>query len=267
MGLPVLTQPTAQAHGAFFYPNLSGQMPIIPRMTESIRINFGRPMPLFPLPGTVLLPHAIQPLHIFQEQYQQMVDDCLDSAGQIAMASFRNCKGHCEIEKDDIAPVLRPAVCVGQIVQHETLERGRHNILLHGVCRAKIVKLLPPNEERLYWMAHLAPLDKAQQEQPELPGVRTALRGMLRGPRLSRMRSVDTVLQWLDRDDIPTHALLELIGFMLVKDVDTKYSLLAEPDPAVRAEMIKSELRGIDTLVKQAQNQSYDQWPKGMSWN
>lgn len=35
-------------------------------------------MPMFPL-GTVLLPGAILPLHVFEPRYQQLVRDCLDA--------------------------------------------------------------------------------------------------------------------------------------------------------------------------------------------
>ncbi|HEY7627873.1 MAG TPA: LON peptidase substrate-binding domain-containing protein [Ilumatobacteraceae bacterium] len=38
-------------------------------------------MPMFPL-GTVLLPGAVLPLHVFEPRYQQLVRDCIDSAEQ-----------------------------------------------------------------------------------------------------------------------------------------------------------------------------------------
>lgn len=231
-------------------------------MAESIRINFSRPMPLFPLSGAVLLPHAVLPLHIFEQRYRQMVNDCLDHAGQIAVASYASCSN----ESDPFGQ-LRPVACVGQIVQHEALPDGRHNILLHGVCRATIVTTHPPEDERQYMLADLSPMEPNQADPPPMLDVRDALRELLTGPRLSRMRSVDTVMEWFDRDDIPTHALLELIGFTLVKDEELRYRLLAEPDPGKRATMIKRELRSLDHLVKRADAQSHDTWPKGMSWN
>ena len=43
-------------------------------MAEVISVNFSKPMPLFPLPEVVLLPHAIQPLHIFEPRYRLMVE-------------------------------------------------------------------------------------------------------------------------------------------------------------------------------------------------
>lgn len=233
-------------------------------MPEFVQVNFGRPMPLFPLPDTVLLPHAVLPLHIFEPRYRQMIEDVLDSAGQIAMASFNNkdWKAHYHGR-----PPLRPAVCVGQIVQHEPLSDGRHNILLHGVCRAKIKQMVEPDDERPYRMAQLAPLEKVENEPPPMPDVRSDLRELLKSPRLSKMRSVDTVVQWFDRKDVSTHALLELIGFALVHDTEVKYKLLEEATPQGRARLLKQELRNLDHLVEAAERQKYKDWPKGMSWN
>jgi len=233
-------------------------------MPEFVQVNFGRPMPLFPLPDTVLLPHAVLPLHIFEPRYRRMVEDVLDGAGQIAMASFndRDWKAHYHGR-----PPLRPAVCVGQIVQHEPLSKGRHNILLHGVCRARIRQMIEPDDDRPYRMAQLSPLEKVENAPPPLAGVRDALRKMLQSPHLAKMRSVDTVVQWFDREDVSTHALLELIGFALVHDSNLKYQLLEEATPLGRARIIRNELRNLDHLVQAAQRQKYKDWPKGMSWN
>ena len=100
-------------------------------MAEVISVNFSKPMPLFPLPEVVLLPHAIQPLHVFEDRYRVMVEHCLDGSGQIAMASFDGDDWKKDYEEG--LPKLRPAVCIGQIVHHESLPDGRHQILLHGV--------------------------------------------------------------------------------------------------------------------------------------
>jgi len=233
-------------------------------VTEVIRVNFSKPLPVFPLPDAVLLPHAVQPLHIFEERYRRMVEDCLDRSGQIAMATFKGDDWKMSYQG---APPLRPAVCVGQIVHHDALSDGRHNILLHGVCRAKIEKLFEPIDDRPYRMAKLVPLEAIEENPPPMEKVRKTLRTMLVNPRLSRMRSVETVMQWFDREDVTTHALLELIGFALVHDTELKYRLLAEPNALRRARLIKQELNNLDHLVVQAERQAYRSWPKGMSWN
>jgi Lon protease-like protein len=232
-------------------------------MAEVIRVNFSKPMPLFPLPDAVLLPHAIQPLHIFEPRYCTMVQDCMDSAGQIAMASFQESA----LKSPNGQPRLRPAVCIGQIVHQESLADGRHNILLHGVCRARIKKVIDANDDRPYRLAQLVPLENVEQEPPPLDEIRTGLRKMLGGPRLCRMRGVETVIEWFDRNDVSTHALLELIGFALVRDNEVKYQLLAEPCVQQRARLLQGELKRIDHLVSRAEHQSQRDWPKGMSWN
>ena len=43
-------------------------------------------MPMFPLPGVVLLPHALLPLHIFEERYRAMTRDVLKGARFIAVS-------------------------------------------------------------------------------------------------------------------------------------------------------------------------------------
>jgi len=233
-------------------------------MTEVIRVNFARPMPLFPLPDSVLLPHAVQPLRIFEPRYCQMVEDCLDSAGQIAMASFEGDSWKSEYHG---TPPLRPAVCVGQIVHHESRGDGEHSILLHGVCRASIEELHEPDDEHDYRRARLLPLESVDTDPPPMLEVRDDLKKLLVGPRLSRMRSAETVKQWFDREDVSTHALLELIGFALVHDNEVRYQLLAEPSPERRANLIKRQLLRFDQLVQRADRQGAKRWPKGMSWN
>ena len=234
-------------------------------MAELIHVNFGKPMPVFPLPETVLLPHAVQKLHIFESRYLQMVNHCLDSAGQFAMATFR---GKVDEETYHFGrPALRPAVCVGQIVHHDSYPDGRQQVDLHGVCRAKILDLIEPDDEHSYRMARLAPLEAVEQEPPKMPKVRDELHDLLGRSHLSLMRNAEVVMKWFDREDVSTHALLELIGFTLVSDYEVRYQLLAEADPYVRAVTIKNELVSLDVLLNKALRQDHKSWPKGMSWN
>ncbi len=233
-------------------------------MPEFVQVNFGRPMPLFPLPDTVLLPHAVLPLHIFEPRYCRMMEDVLDGARQIAIASFndKDWKAHYHGR-----PPLRPAVCVGHIVQDEALAGGNYHILLHGVCRARIRQVLEADGERPYRMARLSPLERVEQLPLPMRGIRRRLRSLLESPQLSHLRSVETVVQWFDHKDVTTHALLELIGFALLHDTETRYRLLQESSPIERAKVIHRELRRLDGLIRVAQRQDFKSWPKGMSWN
>lgn len=241
-------------------------------MAETISLDFGKPIPLFPLAGTILLPHAVQALHVFEPRYRQMVEHALAvirsgnllTAGPIALATFRGPESQDAVQGH---PPLRPAVCVGKIVQHQRTSGRRHNILLQGVCRARIRSMLEPDGERLYRMALLEPLERIVEPPPPLPGVRGAIRSLLSGPRLQRMNGVESVLEWIARKDVPTHALLELVGFTLISDDRLRYRLLAEPSPKRRALLIHQELTRIDRLVEKASEQDASRWPKGVSWN
>jgi uncharacterized protein len=241
-------------------------------MAETISLDFGQPIALFPLPGLALLPHAVQALHVFEPRYRQMVEEALAAAtnGQIltaaplAMASYA---ADSEAD-DDEAPPVRPAVCIGKIVQHQKLRDGCHNILVQGVCRARIRGLVEPTPpERLYRMAMLEPLERVSEPPPSLPGVRGAIKSRLNRPRLGRMAGAPMVLEWIARKDVPTHALLELVGFSLINDEGTRYRLLAEPDPTRRATLITRELDHLDAVVAKADLQGSKDWPKGLSWN
>ena len=92
-------------------------------MFDADAIDFTQPVALFPLPMVSLLPHALQPLHVFEPRYRQMVEDALGDAGDeelehvapIAMATYAGgAWGGESVGK----PALRPVVCVGRIVQH-----------------------------------------------------------------------------------------------------------------------------------------------------
>src|SRR5437660_12571644 len=93
-------------------------------------------VPLFPLPNTVLFPHAVLPLHIVEERYKKMTIDALAGDRQIAMALLRP-----GWEKDYYGrAAIEPTVCVGTIVSHESLADGEYNFLLQGRTRARVIR-------------------------------------------------------------------------------------------------------------------------------
>ncbi|WP_246112738.1 LON peptidase substrate-binding domain-containing protein [Allorhodopirellula solitaria] len=89
---------------------------------------------LFPLPGLVMFPHAMQPLHIFEPRYVEMLRESLASDRLITLATLVEPVAAPTIPVPEVAPI----VCVGKIISHAELEGDRHNILMVGVRRAKI---------------------------------------------------------------------------------------------------------------------------------
>ncbi len=233
---------------------------------QSVRINFGRPVAIFPL-DLVLLPQQPLPLHIFEPRYRQMVDRELDAAGQIAIATL-----------DPDAPpdargraAVRPVICVGQIVSHERLPDGRFNIVLHGLCRARIVGEVEPEPGELYRRVRAEPFGDDDREvfsvTQSMERLRTWVDDALDNGPLARLRIAEQVLQYVRNEQIPTAVLLDVIGFTLVTGRDTRYRMLAEADAEARTRLLGRELFRLSETIRAAERQHPESWPKGMSWN
>jgi Lon protease-like protein len=108
---------------------------------------------LFPLPSLVMFPHVIQPLHVFEPRYCDMLEDALSSDRTIAMVRLRP-----GWEQDyDGRPPIAQIACQTKIVGHERLPTGRHNILIRGLKRIAIRQELPPTAS--FRMAEAEPLE------------------------------------------------------------------------------------------------------------
>jgi Lon protease-like protein len=121
-------------------------------------------VPLFPLPNVWLFPAVILPLHVFEQRYRQMIEDCLDGPGRIVLGTIR--AGH----EDEAAgaPPIYPLAGLGEIGRHERTPDGRFNILLVGLQRVFVREVPSP---RLYRMVEYTPAPEvpiAAEREPEL---------------------------------------------------------------------------------------------------
>lgn len=232
----------------------------------AIRVNFTRPFPVFPLNQTVLMPHGILPLNIFEPRYRQMASDALDGAGQIAMAIFH---GTLWQQQYHARPPIRPYLCLGQIVQHHKLDDGRFALILQGICRARVVSELPPDETTLYRRALLEPVGLSEPDDARQEEIRAHLQDALRHEPLNHLLRAEQLVQHLADPSVPTNAILELISLTLLNDPEKRYQLLATVDPEDRARILTDELNGLGRLLRQAQPQrrAASQAPKGCHWN
>ncbi|HSS39139.1 MAG TPA: LON peptidase substrate-binding domain-containing protein [Polyangia bacterium] len=90
-------------------------------------------MPLFPLPNAVLFPHALLPLHIFEERYRVMTRDILSGSRCLAIGLIAPGSP----EEDD-APAVLPIAGVGEVVMAHELPDGRFNLVVRGRARVHI---------------------------------------------------------------------------------------------------------------------------------
>jgi len=108
--------------------------------------------PLFPL-GLVLLPGEVAPLHIFEERYKTMIDECLERESEFGIVWMGDAG-------------LRDIGCTAGIAELvERMEDGRMNILAQGARPFRLERRI---DDMLYPAGDVELLeDEAASEDPE----------------------------------------------------------------------------------------------------
>ncbi|MFV1874587.1 LON peptidase substrate-binding domain-containing protein [Nioella sp.] len=89
-------------------------------------------IPLFPLPGALLLPRARLPLHIFEPRYLAMLEDCLKTPHRL-IGMVQPLEGGKPGQSR-----LHEIGCAGRVTQFSETEDGRYMITLSGMSRFRI---------------------------------------------------------------------------------------------------------------------------------
>jgi len=97
-------------------------------------------LPIFPLPGALLLPSGRLPLNIFEPRYLNMVRDALAGPRLIGMVQPSK-----DSDEPGGAEVFQTG-CAGRIVAFQETEDGRYLITLAGLIRFDIARELPLEE-------------------------------------------------------------------------------------------------------------------------
>ena len=89
-------------------------------------------IPVFPLPGALLLPRARLPLHLFEPRYLQMLEDTLKTPHRlIGMIQPREVPAGSERR-------LHAIGCAGRVTQFSETEDGRYMVTLSGISRFRV---------------------------------------------------------------------------------------------------------------------------------
>ncbi len=179
-----------------------------------------------------MFPHVLQPLHIFEPRYCDMLEAALKTDRLITMATLAD-----GWEAEYVGrPRIETPVCVGRILMHTKAEDG-HNILLLGLKRALIreelstsetyrsaqVDLLPdfypPNGDQERNKLKLELLERFQQFIADVPLVRENLRQLADGL-------------------LPLGPVTDLASFASPLAVADKLQLLLEADVDLRAQKL-----------------------------
>jgi Lon protease-like protein len=182
---------------------------------------FGGMVRLFPLPNLVLFPHVIQPLHVFEPRYRQLMEDALHSDRLMAIALLRP-GWEDEYQK---RPPIHPVVCIGRIFKEERLGDGRFNLLLQGMCRARVLEEIKTGKP--YRTARVDVL-------PEVPAAgkrETELRQLL-GEQMGQWFAAHSValdqMNKLLESNLSSGSLCDIFTFALPLEPEVKQTLLEE---------------------------------------
>jgi Lon protease-like protein len=93
-------------------------------------------LPMFPL-GTVLFPHAVLPLHVFEPRYREMTKQCLAGDREFGVVLIE--RGH-EVGGGD---TRFDVGTVARIEQASELDDGRWVLVSVGIARLRVTEWLP----------------------------------------------------------------------------------------------------------------------------
>lgn len=211
-------------------------------------------LPLFPL-NTVLFPGMILPLHIFEERYKLMIEDCLEQERPFGVLLIRKGK---EVGGGAVPHTVGTTTLIASVTR---ADGGRMNIITVGLERFRLLTL---RHDRPYLVGDAEPF-------PLTGGGTEQARAQV-GPMRALLRQYLSLLEQaqghnIEIDDVPTdpRTLALLVAITLQLPMPQKQDLLAQPSVmrmllAERAIMNREQL----LLNYMIQTQS-EQWEGGHS--
>ena len=173
-------------------------------------------IPVFPLPGAILLPRGQLPLNIFEPRYLNMIDDAMAGDRIIGMVQPQG--------GPQRLPGLSPVGCAGRITSFAETSDGRYLITLTGCARFRLASELPTQTPYRQVRADFTAFE-ADLAAPPVDDVgldRDALLDALRAYLETRGLDID----WDTAETAPPEALINSLSMALPFDPPEKQALL-----------------------------------------
>jgi Lon protease-like protein len=188
-------------------------------------------IPVFPLPGALLLPRGQMPLNIFEPRYLAMVDDALRGTHRLI--------GMIQPDISHTGSRERPALfqvgCVGRITQFAESGDGRYLLELTGISRFKLIEELPVTTAyRQCRVDYIGFLGDFTARKGEDDVDRRALLAVL----ADFLKANNLRVDWEGIDKAPNEALVNALAMMSPYGTPEKQALLEAPDLKTRAEIL-----------------------------
>lgn len=188
-------------------------------------------IPVFPLPGALLLPRGQMPLNIFEPRYLEMIDDSLRS-GHRLIGMIQPDTAH---PGPDDRPNLYKIGCAGRITQFAETGDGRYLIQLTGVCRFRVDHELSVMTAYRQCRAVYEPfaddfIARKGEDDVDRKTLLVALKDFLQANNLKA--------DWEGIEKAPNEALVNALAMMSPYGPAEKQALLEAPDLKTRAEIL-----------------------------
>jgi Lon protease-like protein len=170
-------------------------------------------IPVFPLPGAILLPRGQLPLNIFEPRYLNMIDDAMAGDRIIGM-----------VQPQTGPQGLSPVGCAGRITSFAETSDGRYLITLTGCARFRLASEIPTQTPYRQIRADFGPFETDLSPPPvddiglDRDGLLDALRAYL------ETRGLD--IDWDTAETAPPEALVNSLSMALPFDPPEKQALL-----------------------------------------
>ncbi|MCV6597846.1 MAG: LON peptidase substrate-binding domain-containing protein [Mangrovicoccus sp.] len=196
-------------------------------------------IPVFPLPGALLLPRSRLPLHIFEPRYLAMLDDTMKTSHRlIGMIQPRDVPDGAERKLHSIG-------CAGRLTAFSETEDGRYMITLSGASRFRILSepdgFTPYRRADVSWQGFERDLGPAEKDSSLK---REKFLGLL--GRYFEAKGLST--DWESLKEAENELLINSLSMLCPFEPEDKQALLEAPSLATRREtlvtLIEFALRG-----------------------
>ena len=185
-------------------------------------------IPVFPLPGALLLPGGHMPLHIFEPRYRAMIQDVLAGPRIIGMMQPRNPNQKAKVQD------LYGIGCAGRVQAFRETDDGRFYITLKGICRFAVIEELDagtPYRQAVVtyarYRADMLPCDDVPVDREKLM---PALREFL--------TRFEVKIDWEALEKVPDDALVRSLAMMCPFEPNEKQALLEAETPTDRGTLV-----------------------------
>jgi Lon protease-like protein len=188
-------------------------------------------IPVFPLPGALLLPRGQMPLNIFEPRYLEMVDDSLRD-GHRLIGMIQPDPAHPGPEDK---PTLFRIGCVGRITQLAETGDGRYLLQLTGIARFQVEEELRVATAYRQCRVSFVPfandfVARKGEDKVNRQALLEALSAFLKANNLKT--------DWEGIEKAPNEALVNALAMMSPYGTAEKQALLEAPDLKTRAEIL-----------------------------